>query len=100
MSHGDILDELPDVLGDIMGVTILGQVNFLLAGWCASVARHSHADLGCVLKPGQRSQKRHTGRAYPEELAWKEPVGRLVWYLRHMFRSGVAVSYCGRPVGR
>src|SRR6266849_6999282 len=30
MSHGDILDELPDVLGNIMGVTRLGQVNFLL----------------------------------------------------------------------
>ena len=29
-----------------------------------------------------------------------EPVGRLVRHLRHVFRSGVAVSYCGRPVGR
>ena len=28
--HVDILDELPDVLVDIMVVTILGQVNFLL----------------------------------------------------------------------
>src|SRR4029453_7907966 len=29
-----------------------------------------------------------------------EPVGRLVRPLRHLFRSGVTVSYCGRPVGR
>ncbi len=28
-----------------------------------------------------------------------EPVGRLVRHLRHVFRSGAAVSYCGRPVG-
>jgi hypothetical protein len=29
-----------------------------------------------------------------------EPVGRLVRHLRHVRGSGVAVSYCGRPVGR
>jgi len=109
MSHVDILDELPDVLVDIMVVTILGQVNFLLFDGAhqslgiailGRLADLSHADLGFVLKPGQRSQKRHTGRAFPEELARKEPVGRLVRYLRHVFRSGVAVSYCGRPVDR
>src|SRR5436309_13960981 len=98
MSHGDILDELPDVLVDIMVVTILRQVNFLLFDGAhqslgiailGRLADLSHADLGFVLEPGQRSQKRHTGRAYPEELAWKEPVGR-----------GVAVPTSRVQVGR
>ena len=53
--HVDILDELPDVLVDIMGVTILGQVNFLLFDGAhqslgiailGRLADLSHADLG------------------------------------------------------
>src|SRR5260370_8648247 len=59
MSHVDILDELPDVLVDIMVVTILGQVNFLLFDGAhqslgiailGRLADLSHADLGFVLE--------------------------------------------------
>ena len=57
--HVDILDELPDVLVDIMVVTILGQVNFLLFDGAhqslgiailGRLADLSHADLGLVLE--------------------------------------------------
>ena len=57
--HVDILDELPDVLVDIMVVTILGQVNFLLFDGAhqslgiailGRLADLSHADLGFVLE--------------------------------------------------
>src|SRR5437764_8363839 len=68
----------PDGAHQSLGRAILGRLADL-----------SHADLGFVLKPGQRRQKRQTGRAYPEELAWKEPVGR-----------GVAVPPSRVQVGR
>jgi hypothetical protein len=82
------------------------------ARWGRSGPRWTPSGLRCSLQPpmNDRCLDPHTVARFCRsgfrfQRGWVlairlEPVGRLVRHPRHVFRSGVAVAYCGRPVGR
>ena len=94
---------------DNHGVNMLGRMQAFLDSWILQAQRYDLPSEIVVVEwnpPADRpppfsavatARARGVLARVPVRL---EPVGRLVRHLLHVFRSGVAVAYCGRPVGR
>jgi class 3 adenylate cyclase len=118
--YGAVRDEhaaiLRRAIRDGSGVEVSAEGDSFFAAFASPVGavRSAVAAQRSTLQPATTDERPLSGSAYRREVCrsgfrfqrgWVlairlEPVGRLVRHLPHVFRSGVAVSYCGRPVGR
>ena len=117
--YGAVRDEhaaiLRRAIRDGGGVEVSTEGDSCFAAFASPVGavRSAVAAQRSTLQPATTNERPLSGSAYRREVVGQvfvsnvgvlairlEPVGRLVRHLCHVFRSGVAVSYWGRPVGR